>query len=75
LDFNEFKRRYEAKLEKAGYPVENDAAFNDKMADIYVGLMIYSEYQNDVAAEHNRNVKKQKEMASKPQIYVPGGLQ
>lgn len=78
MNFEEFKKRYVAKLMKSGLYVpedlDNDAEFNDRMAEIYLGLMVYAEFQNEYAkAAYEKSqaeaLIKAKKQAKK--IYVP----
>jgi hypothetical protein len=63
MNFEEFKKRYIEKLGRGGFVTPTDpeelAAFEDKMADIYLGLMIYSEYQNEQTKKQMAEYKKQ----------------
>lgn len=70
MNFEEFKKRYIAKLEKAGVAIPEAGdkdyyAFEDRMAEIYLGLMVYAEFQN----EHAREQMKKQQRAAK--IHVP----
>lgn len=56
MDFNEFKRRMIEKLARGGCVIDEDdqndpeyLAFLDRAAEIYLGVMIYSEFVNEQA--------------------------
>lgn len=80
MNFEEFKKRYIAKLMKSGLyqsqeEIENDAEFNDRMAEMYLGFMVYSEWQNEYAkAAHEKAKREALIQAKKKQskIIVPG---
>lgn len=79
MNFDEFKRRYMAKMETTGFVFSgDDEGFNDKMAEMYLALMIYAEFQTENAKKQHEEMKNEmeqrmKDNASKKAIYVPGG--
>ncbi|QGF21776.1 hypothetical protein Sam46_gp76 [Bacillus phage vB_BcM_Sam46] len=79
MNFEEFKRRYIEKLKRAGISVPEEfepehEAFADHMATIYVGLTIYSEFQNDEMKRQFEQAQKDREEAAMRKIYVPDGI-
>lgn len=77
MNFEEFKKRYAQKLVSTGFfaTVEDalaDDGFNDRMAELYLGLMVYAEFQREQAQEQ---LKQQREQMKKKTsgIILPGG--
>lgn len=59
MDFEEFKKRYMKKMVETGYKFdEKDAEFHDRMAEMYLALMVYSEFQNEHAMKAMREIKR-----------------
>lgn len=83
MNFEEFKMRYAAKLVSTGFfeSVEDalsDEGFNDRMAELYLGLMVYAEFQNEQLqiqkAEHEKRLAEEiKKINAQPAIILPGG--
>lgn len=78
MNFEEFERRYKRKMEALGYVFgenpEEDAVLRDQMSGVYMGLGIYSDYQNEVMkAEFERQQQEQLEQLKKQSsIILPG---
>lgn len=77
LDFNKFKESYNAKLDKLG---ATERPSEDRLAELYIGLVIFSEWQaeeikraSEVAAKET--AKLNKKIAHSPKIYTGGRLQ
>lgn len=74
MNFEEFKKRYEAKLLRAGLTIPGSedadyASFQDQMATIYVGITIYSEIQHE-ALEKQRKEYAELMRKQKPSIIL-----
>lgn len=77
MNFETFKERYITKLLKSGLyesreELESDEGLNDRMAEIYLGFMVYSEYQNEQAKKQYDEMKEREQQKQKPQIYTGG---
>lgn len=76
MDFETFKERYITKLLKSGLykdreELENDADFNDRMAEMYLGFMVYAEYQIEHAKKQYEEMKKKEaEKEQRSKIYT-----
>jgi len=65
MNFEEFKKRYAEKTERMGATQTPD---DDMLAELYLGLVIFSEWQAD---EINKANSMQKKRTPENKIYVP----
>lgn len=73
MNYEEFKKRYIDKLKKAGFEVfEDNPEFNDRMAEFYLGLMVYAEFQNE---QYEKVVAAQMKQEKQSKIILPKGME
>lgn len=78
MNFEEFKKRYFARLDKMGAIYNpNDGDFIDRIAEIYMGILIFNEWQIDEAKKAQKQARKEEveriEAKHKARIYAPNG--
>lgn len=77
MNFDEFKKRYNEKLDKVGTP-EEARPDSEELAKIYVGLVIFSEYNAEEMQKAQQKAREQMEKSNKivgidKKIILPKG--
>jgi hypothetical protein len=85
MNFDKFLERYTKKMKNSGVQVpeptdEDYNAYKDRVSEIYMAFVVYSEFQNEVAEEQRKEFKRQQKLDAAKQhqsqpskIILPNG--